>query len=200
LIITGADPKEPKDILLARTILRPSVSGGLALYKIEGRELGDNSDLTVDSLTRELVHQCAEVVKGDMTRPEAILTAQAHTLDALFSDLIRLAYQNLNNFCACEQLFRLAFKAQGQARATVETLGALKNPPTVFVKQANVTTGPQQVNNGVARARESENQPNKLLERSNGERLDLGAPRSASGVNIPLEPVGAVNGAKVSGG
>jgi hypothetical protein len=46
-----------------------------------------------------------------------MLTAQAHTLDALFSDLTRLAYQNLNNFDAGDRLFRLAFKAQGQARA-----------------------------------------------------------------------------------
>jgi hypothetical protein len=142
LIITGGDPNEPKDVLLARTILRPSVTGGLAVHKVRLRELGDESALTLDSLTRELVHQCAEVVKGDMTRPEAMLTAQAHTLDALFSDLTRLAYGNLNNFDAVERLFRLAFRAQGQARATVETLGALKNPPLVFAKQANVTTGP----------------------------------------------------------
>jgi len=27
-------------------------------------------------------------------------------------------------------------------------LGALKAPPSIYAKQANVTTGPQQVNNG----------------------------------------------------
>jgi hypothetical protein len=61
---------------------------------------------------------------------------QAQTLEALFGDLTRLAYNNLGNFDAAERLFRLAFKVQGQARATVETLAAMKNPPFVSAKQA----------------------------------------------------------------
>jgi hypothetical protein len=200
LIITGADPNEPKDILLARTILRPSVSAGLALHKIERRELGENSDLTVDALMRELVHQSGQILNGDMSRPEAMLTAQAHTLDALFSDLTRLAYQNLNNFDAAERLLRLAFRAQSHARATVETLGALKNPPMVFARQANVTTGPQQVNNGhfdtSTRAGARENDlivPNELLEQTNGERLETGTTGGAGRSDTELETVGAFN-------
>jgi hypothetical protein len=42
---------------------------------------------------------------------------------------------------------RLALKAQGQCRATLETLAVLKNPPTVFAKQANIAAGAQQVTN-----------------------------------------------------
>lgn len=33
-------------------------------------------------------------------------------------------------------------------RATLETLAAIKNPPMVYPRQANLTTGPQQVNGG----------------------------------------------------
>jgi hypothetical protein len=206
LIITRASPDEPRDMLLARTILRPSVAGGLALYKIERRELGDQSDLTVDSLTKELAHQCKLVMDGDLSRPEAMLTAQAHTLDALFSDLIRLAYQNLNHFDAAERLFRLAFRAQGHARATVETLSALKNPPMVFAKQANVTTGPQQVNNGNlqnstrvgARAENLENQQNKLLEVTHGERLDTLSAGIAGAADQELAALDALDRSKVA--
>ena len=39
-------------------------------------------------------------------------------------------------------------RAQGQCRATLQTLGELKNPRQVaFVKQANIANGYQQVNN-----------------------------------------------------
>jgi hypothetical protein len=83
-----------------------------------------------------------------MARPEALLVAQAHTLNALFNHLTRLAYRNWDNFDATERLLRLALKAQTQSRATVETLGNIKNPPTFIAQQANIAHGPQQVNNG----------------------------------------------------
>ena len=72
---------------------------------------------------------------------------------------------------------RLALKAQAQCRATIETLAALKNPPIVIARQANISNGPQQVNNGpaVPRADDSSNQPNELLETDHGKRLDTGA-------------------------
>jgi hypothetical protein len=33
---------------------------------------------------------------------------------------------------------RLALRAQGQCRATLETLAVMKSPPTVFARQANI--------------------------------------------------------------
>jgi hypothetical protein len=58
---------------------------------------------------------------------------------------------------ACDTFLRLAFKAQSQSRATLETLAFTQNPRSVeFVRQANIANGPQQVNNGtppIARAR-----------------------------------------------
>lgn len=41
--------------------------------------------------------------------------------------------------------FRMALKAQNQCRMTLETLATIENPPVVFARQANVTTGPQQI-------------------------------------------------------
>jgi len=46
---------------------------------------------------------------------------------------------------AAERYMRLALKAQGQCRATLETLAVIKNPP-LFARQANITSSPQQVN------------------------------------------------------
>ena len=42
---------------------------------------------------------------------------------------------------------RLALKAQSQCRTTIETLTILKNPTTIFARQANIAQGSQQVNN-----------------------------------------------------
>jgi len=56
---------------------------------------------------------------------------------------------------AMETYLRLALKAQAQSRATLETLAAIKNPPVVFARQANINHGgQQQVNNGTAPAGE----------------------------------------------
>ena len=76
---------------------------------------------------------------------------------------------------AAERYMRLALKAQTQCRATIETLAQIKNPPMVFARQANVTSGPQQINNGVPLAREIQTEQGKLLEQTHGERVDPGA-------------------------
>jgi hypothetical protein len=86
---------------------------------------------------------------------------------------------------------RLALKAQGQCRATLETLAMIKNPhPVAFVRQANIAHGPQQVNNGLAepgepsRAGKTKNQQNKLLEVQSGERLDTEAKCATGGAHL----------------
>jgi hypothetical protein len=135
-----------------------------------------------------------------------MLVAQSLTLDALFNKLIARAMANseAGYLNATETYLRLALRAQSQARATGETLGALKKPPGVaFVRQANIAHGPQQVNNSpqpvsadASHAREIKNQPNKLLEQTNGERLEFGAKDATSGADPCLETVAAVNGTK----
>ena len=101
---------------------------------------------------------------------------------------------------------RIALRAQSQCRAALETLAAIKNPSSVaFVRQANIAHGPQQVNNGPgpggpSRAREIEFTPNKLLEASNGERLDSGTACAAGRTNQELETMGAIHGTANAGG
>jgi hypothetical protein len=93
---------------------------------------------------------------------------------------------------ASEKYMRLALKAQAQCRATIETIATLKNPPVVFARQANISAGPQQVNNGPAtRAEVSSNRPNELLEQSHEPRMDPGAPRQAGSSDPALVPVEA---------
>jgi len=185
----------------ARALLRPTVNSARTLRRVLQQEA---PTLVLMDLADELTEQCLKVCGGDMKRPEALLLTQAETLNALFNDLARRAYDHLGEYGdAADRLFRLAFRAQGQSRATLETLGALKNPPMVFAKQANVTTGPQQVNNGVARARpqEIETGRSELLEKTHGEpRLDTRTTSSTVIGNPVLATVDALNRAENEGG
>ena len=103
---------------------------------------GGGESLQVTDLMNELRQAGAEVVAGNMSRLEVMLTSQALTLDAMFNSMAQRA-QKQESLKSIEVLMRLALKAQTQARSTVEALAEIKNPRTVsFVKQSNVTTGP----------------------------------------------------------
>ena len=84
---------------------------------------------------------CAKVLKvtaqglndGDLSAAVTMLAAQAVALNAMFGELARVGQANM--FKApdyADRYLRLAFKAQGQSRATLETLAVIKNPPVVF--------------------------------------------------------------------
>ena len=125
------------------------------------------------ALAHKIRDQTNAMHSGDMKEIESMLFAQALTLQATFTALSRRAAANAGEYVATTDTYlRLALKAQGQCRATLETLANIKNPrPVAFVKQANISNGPQQVNNGnvnasetVVRAREeTENRQNELL-------------------------------------
>ena len=152
-----------------------------------------------------IVGTVGEVQAGDLRAGEALLTGQAVALNAIFTELARRSALNMGEHLgAAESYMRLALKAQNQCRATIETLAAMKNPPVVFARQANINNGgQQQVNNGAqtpgdgspapAPASKSATEPNKLLEASHGERLDFGAQATPGGTHQDLEPVEAVN-------
>jgi hypothetical protein len=136
---------------------------------------------------------------GESKSQEAILAAQVISTNAICTDLALLAHSNLGKGLEVfERLMRLALKAQSNCRATAEALAFMQNPPTVFAKQANISNGPQQVNNGtpqcdrVARAKKPDSMPNKLLE-ANGERLDARTARSTGDRDQDLATVGTVN-------
>jgi hypothetical protein len=191
LRVDKANQQESDDRAVARALLRPSVNHAATIRKVVGRDL---PQVGLNVLVDELAEQCAAVSRGDMGRPEALLTAQAQTLDAVFNHLTRLAYCNWDNLDAVERLLRLAFKAQSQSRGTAETLGNLRNPPMVIARQANIAHGPQQVNNGEpTRTREFHSEPNKLLEQTNGERLDTGAASQAIDSDPAVATVGALD-------
>lgn len=185
---------EQRERAFSRDTLRPSANSAKTIRKVVERQLGYVPDLTLNALTEELATQCAEVSNGNLAAPEAMLMSQAQTCDAVFQHLTQQAYDNMNNIDIAERWFRLAFKAQSNSRASIETLGYLKNPTTVFAKQANMTTGPQQVNNnGGSRLRETEIVQNEVLENTDGKRLESSTSSRAGRGDSELATVAKFN-------
>ena len=163
------------------------------------RYSGAGDALEVPDLVTELRKAGDEIVEGNMGRVERMLANQAMTLDAIFNNMAQRSHKQ-DTFKGIEVLMRLALKAQAQARSTAEALALLKNPMP-YIRQANMTTGPQQVNNTYAGTSEHsaraqagagnfQSEPNKLLEADHDQRLDIGAQAAAGRANQELETVG----------
>jgi hypothetical protein len=160
--------------------LSPTIQSAVTIDDINRKELdfaAENLDL--GKLTDEMVAGLKRFHFGDIRGVENGLLCQARTLDRIFNLFVRRACREW--MAEDRELeFRIAFRAQSQYRATLSTLAAIKNPARVaFVNQANITSGPQQVNNSpraapdtVSCARESENRPNELLEAKRGDAME----------------------------
>jgi hypothetical protein len=200
-ITATGKPDEDQAVTVARTVLRPTVQAALTL-KEYGRSFGD---LELSGLIESLVEQTRAGSGGDLKRAEAMLTAQAHTLDAIFNNLSRRAI-NTEYMDHLERYLKLALRAQSQCRTTWEALSAIKYPPVMGdVRQANIANGPQQVNNasaapdGAPREGENPNLQNKLLEEKDGERLDPGTACTPGRADPAMATVGEVDRAEDRG-
>lgn len=137
-----------------------------------------------------------KIIAGDLSELESTLAAQIVSLNAIFTTLARRG-------ATCEYLnqvevnLRLALKAQAQCARTVEVLAAMKNPPIIFAKQANIAQGHQQINNGsqsATHARETRNPSNELLSEDNNAPLDTRGTIEAGGANPELAAVETIDG------
>lgn len=165
----------------------------------------EHGEVSLTHMVASLRKSGDAVNRGDLTGAERMLNSQAVALNAIFADLARRASLNMAEYIgAAETYLRLALKAQSQCRATLETLAAIKNPPVVFARQANINNGgQQQVNNGPALTStpasahpgETVSRPNELIEdRTHGSpQVDTGAAAAAGRTNQGLEPVGALD-------
>jgi hypothetical protein len=80
---------------------------------------------------------------------------------------------------------------------TLETLSNMKIPPVIYARQANISNGAQQVNNGpvLSTSREGDNQnpPSKLLEQSDEPRMDTPAKSPTGAGNSAVETLATVD-------
>lgn len=184
------DPKKHPEQALADLAVNPSVNAAIV---VQGFGKGCIGKLEIGETLEAVMETVSKVRKGNMAGPEAILVAQASALNSIFTELARRAGANMGEYIgAMESYLRLALKAQAQCRATIETLADMKNPPLVIARQANISNGPQQVNNGQPpRVVDSATSPNELLEQPDGPRLDAGTTNAAIARDPAMVAVGA---------
>lgn len=186
---------------VAKKLTRPEVHSASII------EAWQKDTHDVNELVTELARQVEVVSGGNLARAEGMLLSQAHALDNIFANLARRAttQQHLTQW---EAYMRMAMKAQNQCRMTLESLAAIKNPPVVFAKQANIANGPQQVNNGPpppsapARTAEVELVPNEKLEdqRNGSTTLDPGTTPKATRGHSKVEAMAKGDRTKKRGG
>ena len=112
---------------LAHALLRPTFQAAVTLvhYNKDFGEIGTNT------LIADLRKQCELASNGNLARAEALLMTQAHTLDAIFNNLARLAALNMGeNLPAVEMYLRLALKAQVQCRRNSRNSRGDQKPAT----------------------------------------------------------------------
>lgn len=187
---------ESRSDALAHAALRPTAQAALTLLSYN-KCFGE---LSINTLVHDLSAQCKQSSNGDLSRAEAMLTTQAHTLDTIFNNLARRAAQNMGEYInATETYLRLALKAQSQCRATLETLAYIKNPPTAFIRQQNVAVNQQVNNRNPADSMRTSSRVgtsksgNELLTEGNHATLDGNRTSAAGGIDSQLETVGAIN-------
>ena len=155
-------------------------------------------EVDLAELVAGLQTKAESIQDGNMKPVEAMLYGQAMALQTIFTNLARRSAMNAGEYMdATDKYMRLALKAQAQCRATLETLSVVKNPMP-YIKQANIASGPQQVNNGQstqyaqAHAPAGNSQPlqNKLLEHQHGDTLEFGAQGAAGRANPHMATVG----------
>jgi hypothetical protein len=195
-LVVKEQPGETPARSMARAMMAPEVQAAATIQTFA------KSDYDLQGFIDELSAQIDAVNAGDMRRAEGILITQAHTLNELFHALAHRAAMNMGEyFNAAERYMRLALKAQSQCRATLETLSAIKHPPVVYARQANIAHGHQQVNNGIpSRTRETEIGQSKQSGADSELLPDTRASETESGVDTPLETVGEIDRTKVGRG
>ena len=202
------DPTKSEELQTAEVLLDPSTLNAVTALRFFDPN-GCRPDL--NGAVQVVTNAAAAIQANDMRGAEAILSGQAIALNAMFVELTRRGSLNISQNLEAAQIYlRLALKCQSQSRATLETLGALKNPAVVFARPANFSNGgPQQVvNNGLAlRAGEIVSAPTEqisaqpaALEDLSGSQMDSGAESSTGRADPWLATVGALNRASNGGG
>lgn len=198
------DPGDGDKEISRKTTASMTSNEMAALRVMRGAERNSGywDSIDVPTVMDQLRNQVTAVNRGDLAQAEAMLMNQATALQSLFA---RLAERGMgcDHAPAFEANMRMALRAQSQCRANLETLAAIKNPPVIYAKQANVTTGPQQINNGTAapsQAREIKSEQSQLSGGSHELLPNTRTSGDASRVNPALETLGEINRAEVPRG
>lgn len=186
---TQKQDEKKMTVIYAELAASPSLNAAAVMLEY-GKTFGEQN---ISDLADALRVSMDDLKTNNLARCENMLLAQAHALQAMFTNLSRRAItqEYMKNL---DVYLRFALKAQNQCRMTLETLATIKNPPVVYAKQANIAHGHQQVNNATqpsTHAEKNQTSPNELLEADTHEQqwLDTRAPGKAGGTDQAVATV-----------
>lgn len=139
-------PGETVGRTLARIMLDPQARNALLATTFNVHGFGDAERPKMRESNAVMAEQLERTGQGDLSLASRIHTAQALSLDALFTEMARRAYLNMGQYPeAAERYMRLALKAQSACRTTLEALARLHQPREQTVKHVHVNDGGQAV-------------------------------------------------------
>lgn len=199
--LTAAEDRRIRAEATGRLVTDTALNNALVAAKFAEPRFAIGGPVEVTGVADAISAEIEKVQSGDMTGVEAMLVAQAISLQNMAAQFLTRAADKgtaeaLNIFGG------LGLRAQAQSRATLATLIDLKFPrATVFAKNAAVSNGgPQQVNMGGAApsgapAHEVIPQSKLITEgQTSGTLLDAGATSTAGNSYSVAQPVAALNG------
>lgn len=146
-LIVEQKPEETGAQATARKLLQPALKNAAAASAFASKMMGSNLELPGIGDYADHVHAVSEgAAAGDIAMASKYLSAQAITLDSMFTELARRAALNMGEYMdASERYGRLALKAQSNCRATLEALAKLHQPREQTVRHVHVNEGGQAV-------------------------------------------------------
>ena len=138
---------ESRASVIARVIVEPYLRHGVVASDVAKKSLGDFAgELDLNDYILAIKDKAIQSRKGKLGMASDLLTAQALSLDAMMTELMRRAATNLGDYpLAAERYARLAFRAQSNSRATLEALVKLHQPRKQTVRHVHVNQGAQAV-------------------------------------------------------
>ncbi|MCA3635759.1 MAG: hypothetical protein INF18_08550 [Methylobacterium sp.] len=131
---------------LARSTLDPNARNAALALTFGSAMFSDRMKPNVAHGSAILESEMERTAKGDLTLASRMLTAQAVSLDTLFTEMARRSGANMGQYpAAAESYMRLALKAQTACRGTLEALARLHQPREQTVRHVHVNEGGQAV-------------------------------------------------------
>jgi len=146
-MVVQAEKDETQAQTMARVMVGPYLRHGILANGIADKMVGKlPGEPRFDDYGHVIKQKAELLAKGDLTSVSEMLAAQAHSLDAIFTEMGRRAALNMGDYVqTSERYMRLALKAQANSRATLEALLRLHQPREQTVKHVHVNEGGQAV-------------------------------------------------------
>jgi hypothetical protein len=146
-LVVEAKKGEDEATTMSRAMVAPYLRHGVLASDLSKKAFGKLPGTPrFDHYGKEVKERVKKVRDGDMDMATELLTAQALSLDAMMTELMRRSIMNFGDYpLAAERYARLAFKAQSNCRATLETLAKQNQPHVQTVRHVHVNEGGQAV-------------------------------------------------------